>query len=600
MKRPRAQVVSRAPLVFLMLATAFAVPGASAEPLAVPIVTPAVQVNREITPGRAHFGQQLLTDPTDRKTLVIVESDLAVSAGACPVHVSRDGGRTWATRTAQPKPAQYGSCTRASFGPSLDARFGQDGTLYVLAAGAPVATGSGSTDPYVARSTDLGETWEFTVIARGADEVEFTKVDGSKVKDAGRYNRLRLAVHPTDPKGVYAGILINPANLPILTEVPIRSLVAVSGDGGRTFGPLVDIFKDSPPDQIFGGDVPSLAVDKDGVIYAFTKERPPSAAAPPPPPPPADPPPPPPTTTTTPPGAGCPAAPARTAPPTPPTTMKPPDTPPRLGGVGAGERLLFAKSTDDGKTWKGRSIEDSVAVCRFCLTTPEAAIDAKTGNLYVVFETSDTGPPTPRDDRNIFFMASSDKGETFSKRVQLNDDNDPGRKPNYNQLFPGLSVAPNGRVDVAWFDFRTDGLYNPEGRGYSNFAGETCWDVYYTFSIDGGESWAKSNLRVSDRSMNRQEGFSFTPYDARGPMGVASTDTAAHITWGDSRAGNPVSPVQDTYFASVIHSVDSDEGSSSGVKVSFAALGSGITLLVGGLIVFLVALRGRNRSPGDG
>ena len=44
-------------------------------------------------------------------------------------------------------------------------------------------------------------------------------------------------------------------------------------------------------------------------------------------------------------------------------------------------------------------------------------------------------------------------------------------------------------------------------------------------------------LGISDRSMNQFEGYVLHPlYDVRGPMGVASTDSAAHIAWPDSRA----------------------------------------------------------------
>jgi hypothetical protein len=575
--------------------------GASASPvtaqrLTAPVVTPATQVTKEITPGRNHFGQQILAHPEDRNTLVIVESEQTTNLGNCPVHVSLDGGRTWATRESQPKPPAYGTCTRASFGPSLDARFGADGTLYVLAAGAPVAMGMGTTDPYVARSADLGETWEFTILARGEDQSEFTAPDGTTLSDTGRYNRLRLATHPTDPLRVYAGLLRNPGTRPLLTGANLHSLVSVSTDGGRTFGPLVNIFSAVPTAEIYGGDVPSLAVDRDGVIYAFTKERPP-APPPAPTPAPSPAPGPAPTTATTLPGAGCPAAPARTDPPSPPTTAAVPDSPPALGSAGAGDRLLFAKSTDEGRTWQARSIDDTTAICRFCLTTPEATIDSRTGALYVVFEHSDSPPPNARDDRDIWFMASTDKGETWSPRIRLNDDEDPARVPNYNQFFPGIGVAPNGRIDVAWFDFRTDSLYHPEGRGYSNLAGEVCWDVYYTYSTDGGRTWA-GNIRVSDRSMNRDEGFSVNPkYDARGPLGVAATDDVAYIAWPDSRAGNPLVPVQDTYVATVLHALEPVRSSSEANTLS-VLMGAGIGLAVAGLAALILVPRLRPRSSG--
>lgn len=111
----------------------------------------------------------------------------------------RGRSRSWATRRTEPKAPGYGLCTRPTFGPSLDAGFGSDGDLYVLAAGPETASGRGTTDVYLARSADLGETWQFTTIVKGTDHIDFTKRDGSKAKDTVRYNRLRLAEHPTDP-----------------------------------------------------------------------------------------------------------------------------------------------------------------------------------------------------------------------------------------------------------------------------------------------------------------------------------------------------------------------------------------------------------------
>ncbi len=134
-------------------------------------------------------------------------------------------------------------------------------------------------------------------------------------------------------------------------------------------------------------------------------------------------------------------------------------------------------------------------------------------------------------------MKSTDGGTTWSKRVQLNDDIDPNRRPNYDQFFPGISVAPNGRVDVAWWDFRTDALYNPNGNGNTTRRDQTCFDIYYTSSSDAGATFAK-NSRISDRSMNQNEGYAMNLIaDLRGPIGVASTNEEAFVTWNDSRNG---------------------------------------------------------------
>ncbi|MDQ3897747.1 MAG: glycoside hydrolase, partial [Actinomycetota bacterium] len=252
--------------------------------------------------------------------------------------------------------------------------------------------------------------------------------------------------------------------------------------------------------------------------------------------------------------------------------------------------LLMSRSTDDGKTWKAKVADSSGVVCSPCLTTPEAAVDAKTGDVYVVWEQSDTGPPNPRDDRNIFFMKSTDGGETFTKRVQLNDDIDPRRNPNYDQMFPGSSIAPNGRVDVAWWDFRTDTLYNPAGNGNTTRRDETCFDIFYTSSTDHGATWAK-NSRISDRSLNQNEGFAMNlNYDARGPVGVASTNEEAYIAWNDSRNGTFDLPTEDAYFAKVIHEeMAAGRGDGPAIKASSVLLGLAIGLVLAGLAVATVA-----------
>jgi hypothetical protein len=561
----------------LMMA-AFVTPATAQAPRG-PVVTPNVQVTTDVTPGRIHTEPQMLVHPDDPNILVIPEVELGTAT--CQVYVSLDRGRTWAKSPANAMPPGYKACVRPNFGSFFAAKFGRDGTLYVAGTAGLNASSTGPNDPFVARSKDLGRTWEYTIVKK-SEERDFPTADGTTVRDVERFGYVRLAVHPTDPQRVYVGFRRQGGFQPT-SQVSERTVVAVSTDGGATFGPLTDIFESSfPLTDVKGTDQPGMAVDRDGTIYAFTKERPPAAT----------------TAGPTqsplpvPPGPANACRPASSAPDAPAWIPTPVPSPvPTAGQPGAGARLLMSKSTDDGKTWRARVADDSGVVCSPCLTTPEAAVDAKTGDVYVVWEQSDSGPPNPRDDRNIFFMKSTNGGESFSKRTQLNDDLDPARKPNYDQMFPGISIAPNGRIDVAWWDFRTDAIYNPGGNGNTTRRDETCFDIFYTSSTDAGGTWAK-NSRISDRSMNQNEGFAMNlAYDARGPVGVASTDEEAYISWNDSRNGTVDLPSEDAYFSKVIHEEPStgDGNGGSAVKGSSVLLGLAIGLVVAGLAVATVA-----------
>jgi hypothetical protein len=543
-----------------------------------PPVTPGIQVTQDITPGRIHTEPQMLRHPTDPNVLAIASPEFNTST--CYLYVSRDRGRTWGRAPAEIVPPTYNSCVRPNFGAFFAARFGIDGTIYVAGTAAATATNAGPNDPFVARSSDLGETWQYTIIKR-SEERDFPKPDGTTARDFERFGYVRLAVHPTDADRVYVGFRRQGAFLGV-GEVSERTMVAVSTDRGATFGPLVDVMESSfPLTDVKGSDQPGLAVAADGTIYAFTKERPPLAGGGPTqgqlplPPPPGN---------TCRPSSANPEAPAWI--PTPTTV-----TPPVAGQPGAGARLLMSKSTDNGRTWTAKVVDSSGIVCVPCLTTPEAAVDPRTGDVYVVWEQSDSGPPGPRDDRNIWFMRSSDGGETWTERRQLNDDIDPDRRPNYDQMFPGVSIAPNGRIDVAWWDFRTDALYNPEGNGNTTRRDATCFDIYYTSSSDGGLTWAP-NSRISDRSMNQWEGLAMNPrYDLRGPVGVASSDEEAYVSWSDSRNGSFELPTEDVYFASVLHAAVGESDGEPAVKASSLFLGLAIGLVVFGVAVLVLARR---------
>ena len=98
-------------------------------------------------------------------------------------------------------------------------------------------------------------------------------------------------------------------------------------------------------------------------------------------------------------------------------------------------------------------------------------------NVYMVASVQPTGFGTGTD---VMFVRSTDGGLTFSAPHRINDD-----PINHNKWhwFGTLAVAPNGRIDSVWLDSR-------------NAANNTDSQLFYSFSTDGGVTWAP-NVAVS-------------------------------------------------------------------------------------------------------
>ncbi len=106
-------------------------------------------------------------------------------------------------------------------------------------------------------------------------------------------------------------------------------------------------------------------------------------------------------------------------------------------------------------------------------------------NIYMLASTT----PNFSDGTNVMFARSTDGGLTFSAPHRINDD---PVDPDKWHFFGTLSVAPNGRIDVVWYDTR-------------NAANNIDSQLFYSFSTDGGATWA-ANIPVSN-SFNPQAGF---------------------------------------------------------------------------------------------
>lgn len=121
---------------------------------------------------------------------------------------------------------------------------------------------------------------------------------------------------------------------------------------------------------------------------------------------------------------------------------------------------------------------------------PVVATDPASQNVYMVWW-SDSDPKNAaagfQGNLDIYFRRSTDNGKTWSDRKALNDDT--ARTPKANHFDPGISVAPDGRIDVAWLDGRLSSVPPAGGTGTSEKGFQ---DVYYTHSPSASPwpSWA--------------------------------------------------------------------------------------------------------------
>jgi hypothetical protein len=238
------------------------------------------------------------------------------------------------------------------------------------------------------------------------------------------------------------------------------------------------------------------------------------------------------------------------------------------------DRLILTRSDDRGQTFTAHDVTDPAEPSPAYAMMAWSPEGGPRGSLHVAYEHDPAEQPTGT--RDIFYQRSTDGGETWSEPQQLNDDGPDGAAGQYQAR---VDVAPNGRVDVVWFDFR---------HGQERYAN----DVYYTFSEDNGDTWA-DNVRVTDQSVNRHIGAWSNDFDMRAPPGLASTDSVALVAWSDTRNADHAGESQDIYAAAVQHD---DLGSgASALPILLAAVGG---LFAAGVLLFGVGLglRLRGRS----
>ena len=247
--------------------------------------------------------------------------------------------------------------------------------------------------------------------------------------------------------------------------------------------------------------------------------------------------------------------------------------------------IVASISTDEGKTWK-----DKVVMGARDASEPVSFYDDVRKTFYLVWHDNRS------QDLDTYFSSSKD-AENWTEPKQLNDDPKGAR---IAQFYPKISVAPNGRIDVAWYDYRNDTFPAPtvSPSATAPFLGLTTsfgkFDaVYMTSSEDGGQTWSK-NLRVSDVPNDRTIGTGGINFQVQVPLAVASTNSRTVLAWSDTRYGNPDSSTQDI----AANVVDRDVKEPGGYRSSDIGFGVLAGVLLGAGIGLWIAVAARRRGEG--
>ncbi|MGI8808433.1 MAG: sialidase family protein [Acidimicrobiales bacterium] len=443
---------------------------------------------------------------------------------------STDAGQTWVRPEGSPSPDSFPFCFQTETGPrQADMAFGRNGTLYYAYAGWdtgdtlsdwPIGTGGGwkgNVGVIVSRSDDLGDSWENTVVR------DPRRFQGEQQENNRPVNSIVVDSRSGKEDIVYVGWKVTYRD-----RQGMR--IATSTDGGRTFGEPVDLtagyfdndgnrrrlaegakLAETPPQNRIMYYWPDMTLDADGTLYAVWNARF---------------------------GPG-----------------------PQMDDTG----VFLSTSEDQGRTFTVTEISPAPVTYRYPMMewTRHGGDD---GTLHVVYE----GATPQKIDWlfDVFHVRSTDRGKTWSTPTRLTDDPPQDLAGKYH---PELAIAPNGRIEVAWWDFRNDN---------GNFA----TDVYLTTSFDDGASWTR-NTRVTDRSISRRIGVWYGNSDIRQPPGMAATNQYTLVGWDDTRNGDVTTQAQDIY-SSMLQYERLGSGTSSALRYGVAAA-AGLGVL--GVVLLLMA-----------
>lgn len=199
--------------------------------------------------------------------------------------------------------------------------------------------------------------------------------------------------------------------------------------------------------------------------------------------------------------------------------------------------LILRTSSDGGRRFGPETVVDRniVASERVMLifTMPPPAIAATGGRICIAWTDGRNGDP------DVLLSCRAGRSRPWDGPRRLNDD----RMGNGSrQYLPRLSTT-NGRIDAVFYDRRVD-IQN------------RLTDVAYTFSLDGGRSFAP-NVRLTSESSNSEIGSRYGVPSANGQvemggrLGLLSRPNEAVGAWADVRNGQQRTTGQDIFATTV-------------------------------------------------
>lgn len=234
--------------------------------------------------------------------------------------------------------------------------------------------------------------------------------------------------------------------------------------------------------------------------------------------------------------------------------------------------LVLGRSTDGGATWQESLVDDAVVPTRrfipFLPPSPSLAIDHDSGRIFVAFE---DGRNRPSD----VYVWSLARGEArWEGPTRVNDTDGDDRTMQY---LPKLAVAPDGRLDVSYYDRRDD------PRDVRNH-------VSVQSSFDAGESFTP-HVTVTDRSFDSRIGAGSERGlpDLGSRIALVSQSDAVLAAWTDTRSGTIDSNKQDIAFARA--TVNDASGLEGWARTLL--LVAGIGLLLGGVTLLARGARAK-------